>query len=77
MSAGGTNLLDILHYAIAGTALIIVLGGGAFQSWRRWSDNRRITSFRYRFMMAWSAIASESGVAWYRTSFWFCAIRCA
>jgi hypothetical protein len=42
MSAGDTNLLDVLLYIIAGAALIMVLGGGAFQSWRRWSDNRRI-----------------------------------
>jgi hypothetical protein len=42
MSAGGTNLLDFLLYVVAGAALIIVLGGGAFQSWRRWSDNRSI-----------------------------------
>jgi hypothetical protein len=40
--SGGTDLLDILLYALAGAALIMVVGGGAFQSWRRWSDNRRI-----------------------------------
>src|SRR5262245_48356699 len=42
MPAGGTDLLDILLYALAGAALIIVLGGGAFQTWRHWSDRRKI-----------------------------------
>jgi hypothetical protein len=42
MPAGGTDLVDILLFVIAGAALIIVLGGGAFQEWRRWSDDRRI-----------------------------------
>jgi len=42
MSAGGTDLLDFLLYVVVGAVLIIVLGGSAFQSWRRWSDNRRI-----------------------------------
>jgi hypothetical protein len=42
MSAGGTDLLDFLLYVIAGAALIMVLGGGAFQSWRHWSDRRKI-----------------------------------
>jgi hypothetical protein len=31
-----------LLFIIAGAGLFIVLGGGAFQAWRRWSDNRRI-----------------------------------
>jgi hypothetical protein len=42
MPAGGTDLLDVLLFIIAGAALIIVLGGGAFQAWRRWSEDRRI-----------------------------------
>jgi hypothetical protein len=42
MPAGGTNLLDISLFIVAGTGLALVLGGGAYQSWRRWSDNRRI-----------------------------------
>jgi hypothetical protein len=41
MPAGGTGLEDILLF-ISAAGLIIVLGGGAFQAWRRWSDNRRI-----------------------------------
>jgi hypothetical protein len=35
MPGVGTDLLDVLLYVVAGAALIIVLGGGAFQSWRR------------------------------------------
>ena len=41
MPAGGTGLEDILLF-ISAAGIIIVLGGGAFQAWRRWSDNRRI-----------------------------------
>jgi hypothetical protein len=41
MPAGGIGLEDILLFTIA-AGVIIVLGGGAFQAWRRWSDDRRI-----------------------------------
>jgi len=42
MPAGDADLLDILLFIIGVLALIIVLGGGAFQELHRWSDNRRI-----------------------------------
>jgi hypothetical protein len=45
MPEAGTGLEDILFFVIAiiaAAGLIIVLGGGAFQAWRRWSDDRRI-----------------------------------
>jgi hypothetical protein len=45
MPASGTDPLDVLFFIIAimiGAVLLIVLGGGIFQSWRRWADNRRI-----------------------------------
>ena len=41
MPVGGIGLEDILLFTIA-AGVIIVLGGGAFQAWRRWSDDRRI-----------------------------------
>jgi hypothetical protein len=41
MPRGGTGLEDILLLIIA-AGLIVVLGGGVFQAWRRWSDDRRI-----------------------------------
>jgi hypothetical protein len=42
MPAGGTDLVDVFLFVIAGAALFVVLGGGALQAWRRWSDDRRI-----------------------------------
>jgi len=42
MPVGGTDFLDVLLLVTAAAAFVIVLGGGAFQAWRRWSDNRRI-----------------------------------
>jgi hypothetical protein len=42
MPGGGSDWVDVLLFIIAGAALIIVLGGGAFQAWRRWSDDRKI-----------------------------------
>jgi hypothetical protein len=42
MRGDDTDWVDGLLFIIAGAALMIVLGGGAFQEWRRWSDNRRI-----------------------------------
>jgi hypothetical protein len=43
--AGGTDPLDTLFSIAAiiiGAGIIMVLAGGAFQAWCRWSDNRRI-----------------------------------
>jgi hypothetical protein len=34
--------IDLVLAIIVGAELIIVLGGGAFQACRSWSDNRRI-----------------------------------
>ena len=42
MPGGSSDWVDVLLFIIAGAGLIIVLGGGAFQALRRWSDNRRI-----------------------------------
>ena len=39
MPAGGIGLEGILLFT---AGVIIVLGGGAFQAWRRWSDDRKI-----------------------------------
>ena len=41
MSGGGIGLEDILLFTVA-AGVLIVLGGGAFQAWRSWSDDRRI-----------------------------------
>jgi hypothetical protein len=41
MPVGGIGLEDILLFTVA-AGVIIVLGGGAFQAWRSWSDDRRI-----------------------------------
>jgi hypothetical protein len=35
MPAGGTDPLYVVLFIVAGAALIVVIGGGAFQSWLR------------------------------------------
>jgi hypothetical protein len=42
MTAGGNDPLDFILALIIGLALIIVLGGGAYTTWRSWSDDRKI-----------------------------------
>jgi hypothetical protein len=45
MPAAASDPLDALFVIVAvilGAGFVIVIGGGAFQAWRSWSDNRRI-----------------------------------
>jgi hypothetical protein len=45
MPRGGTDPTDVLLFIITiivSAGLIIVVGGGALEAWRSWSDNRRI-----------------------------------
>ena len=38
----GNDSLDFILAVIVGIGFIIVLGGGAYKTWRSWSDDRKI-----------------------------------
>jgi hypothetical protein len=42
MLTSGSDPLDFILTVIVGLALIIVLGGGAYKTWRSWSDDHKI-----------------------------------